>query len=220
MNFKTFLLFAFFIVISHQSHSQRNYNEYNRIGITGGITLFDISTSDLTTKQGNGFMAGFTTRGSFRNGFDLIYGITFYGTQVDVLGKNNEVPFESSYINYTISAAQLNFLASYNIVKNHLSLEFGPVLNINSKLKIKDEKFEDYILEGYNFLKAKDIQDIGPINFHLAAGLTAGLESFRVSAQYQYGVTNMLNKLNDNDLEYSDFKGNSSTITIALVVYI
>ncbi len=220
MSLKTFFFVTFSTIIFCQSYSQRNYDGYNRIGLTGGLTLFDIITSDLNTKQGQGFMAGFTSRGSFRNNIDLVYGIAFYGTQVEVFGRKEESPSQTQYINYTISSAQITFLASYNIVKKHLSLEFGPVVNINSKMKINNDKFEDYILDGYNFLKAKDIEDISMFNFHLEGGLTTGTESFRASVQYQYGITNMLNKLNDQDLEYSDFKGNSSTIIIALLIYL
>lgn len=219
MSLKFFFFVAFSILIIQQSLSQQNFDEYNKLGITGGMTFFDITTSDLNTKQGQGFMGGFTTRGSFRNNFDLIYGIGFYGTQVEVLGRSNDIPFEAQFINYTLNAVQITFLGSYNIIKHHLSLEFGPVLNVTSKMKLNSDQFEDYILDGYTFLKAQDIQDISPFNFHVAGGLSAGIESFRISAQYQYGLTNMLNKLNDNNLENSDFKGNSSTITVAVVVY-
>ena len=86
-------------------------------------------------------------------------------------------------------------------------------------MKLDSNKFEEYILDGYNELKAEEIQDISKINFRLAGGLTTGLENFRISAQYQYGVTNMLNKLNDKNLENSNFKGNSTTIVLLAVMY-
>jgi len=220
MSLKYFLFVTFSVFIVSQSLSQRNYDEYNRIGITGGMTFFDITTSDLNTKQGQSLMGGFTTRGSFRNNFDLIYGIGFYGTQVEILGNELTTPLEKQYIKYTISSVQINFLGSYNIIKHHLSLEFGPVLNVNSKLKLDSDQFEDYILDGYSFLKAKEIQDISTVNFHILGGISAGLESFRLGVHYQYGVTNMLNKLNDKNLENTDFKGNSTTIILSAVVYL
>jgi len=219
MSLKYFFFVTFSLIIVTQATSQRNYNEYNRLGITGGMTLFDITTSDLTTRQGQGIMGGFTTRGSFRGNFDLIYGLGFLGTKVDILARNEASPLETQYISYTISSVQLNFLGSFNIIKHHLSLEFGPVLNVNSKLKLDSDQFEDYIIDGYTFVKAKEIQDIGPVNFHLLGGLTAGVESFRASVHYQYGVTNMLQKLNDNSLENKDFTGNSSTIILLAVFY-
>lgn len=212
-----FVTIAFLFV--QQSFSQRNYNHYNRLGITAGYTLFDISTSDLNTKQAGGFIAGFTTRGAFRNNFDLIYGLNFYSNNVEVFGRNSDNAFETQYIDYKLQGVQINFLGSYNIVKHHLSLEFGPILNISGKMKLSRDQFEDYILDGYDSLKAIDIEDISPVNFLVAGGITGGFESFRASVQYQYGVTNMLNKLNDKDLENTDFEGNSTTITFSLVVY-
>lgn len=220
MKLKTLFLASSLFFIQ-QINAQRNFDHYNRLGINAGFTLFDIFTEDLNTKQAGGFMVGLTTRGAFRNDFDLIYGLNFYNNQVEIQGNNPENIFESTKnIKYTIGAAQLTFLGSYNIIKHHLSLEFGPILNVNGKLKLNDkELFENYILEGYNTLTAKDIQSISPVNFHVAGGLTFGIESFRASVQYQYGVTNMLHKLNDKNLENTDFKGNSSTITFMGVLY-
>ena len=219
MSLKNLFFVTLTFLFVQQAFSQRNFDHYNRLGVTAGYTLFDINTSDLTTKQAGGFMLGFTTRGSFRNNFDLIYGLNFYNTKAEVLGRNPISFTDTEYVAYTIQSVQINFLGSYNIIKHHLSLEFGPVLNISSKMKVDSERFEDYILEGYDSLKAVDIENISPINFLVTGGISGGIENFRASVQYQYGVTNMLNKLNDKGLENTDFKGNSSTITIALVVY-
>ena len=210
----------FFVAISlfffQQAFAQRNYEGYNFLGIQGGITLFDIQTDDLVTKQQEGFTAGFTTRGAFRNDFDLIYGISFQSASVGVEGN---LSGNKQNIGYTIQGAQLNFLGSYNIIKKHLSIEFGPVFDINGKMKLNKEEYENYILTGYETLTARDIQNISRFNVRLAGGLTAGLEHFRVSAQYQYGVTNMLGRLNDKNLENKDFKGHSSTIILMGVIY-
>ncbi len=219
MSLKNLFFVTLTFLFVQQAFSQRNYDHYNRLGVNAGYTLFDISTSDLTTKQAGGFMLGFTTRGSFRNNFDLIYGLNFHNTKVEVFGRNPISFTDTQYIEYTIQSVQINFLGSYNIIKHHLSLEFGPILNVNGKMKVDSERYEDYILDGYDTLKATDIENISPINFLVAGGISGGLESFRASVQYQYGVTNMLNKLNDKDLENTDFKGNSSNIIFALVVY-
>lgn len=219
MSLKILLFVTFSLFLFQHSAAQRNYQYYNRLGFQGGFTLFDISTSDLNTKQGTGFIFGFTTRGSFYNKFDLIYGINFLNNKIEILGRNPENSSETQDIDYTIQGAQVTFIGSYNIVRHHLSIEAGPILNINGKMKLDSNKFEEYILDGYNELKAEEIQDISKINFHLAGGITAGLENFRISAQYQYGVTNMLNKLNDKNLENSNFKGNSTTIVLLAVMY-
>ena len=136
----TFVTLLFFLSLNLQA--QRNFEHYNRLGLQGGVALFDINTSDLTTRQGTGFMGGFTTRGSFRGAFDLIYGISFFGNEIEVLAINTGDASNRTvqeYLDYSIQAVQINFLGSLNIVKHHFSLEFGPVLNVNGKLKLKDE---------------------------------------------------------------------------------
>jgi hypothetical protein len=74
-------------------------------------------------------------------------------------------------------------------------------------------------LEGYSTLRAQDVQDVSPLNFRISGGITGGFKSFRVSALYQYGLTNMLGKLNDKGFEKTSFKGNSSTIIFSGTVY-
>ena len=217
MSIKNLLIVTVLVLSFQQLTAQRNFDEYNRLGITGGLTLFDINTSDFTTKQGQGFTGGFTTRGSFRNNFDLIYGINFIQSNIEILASDVT---ESRNLEYSIIGAQINFLASLNIVEHHLSLEFGPVLNVNGKMKLKDEAYENYIVDGYTTVMAQDIEDISSFNFRLMGGLTAGLKSFRLGAHYQYGLTNMLNNLNEKDIsEFEDVKGNSSTFIISAVLY-
>lgn len=218
MKIKLSLVAFFCCLFFLDTSAQRNYNEYNFLGIQGGISLFDIQTDDLITEQKTGFTAGFTTRGAFRNNFDLLYGLSFQSSSVGVEGSNLSGT-DTQSIGYTIQGAQINFLGSYNIVVKHLSVEFGPIFDITGKMKLDKEEYKDYILAGYRALTAKDIQDISRFNVRLAAGITAGLEHFRISAQYQYGVTNMLGGLNGNDLKNEDFKGHSSTLVFQGIIY-
>ncbi len=73
------------------SQAQRNtgYDNYNRIGIQGGLSIFDIKTNDLITESRTGVTGGFTTRGAFRNNFDFIYGLNFLSNQIRVRGVNS-----------------------------------------------------------------------------------------------------------------------------------
>lgn len=216
MNRLTILFFTLAFLILQQSFAQRNYDEYNRMGIQGSYMLFDITTDDFITTQGTGFAGGFTTRGSFRNAFDLVYGLSFMGSNLSIQGSDG---IKTENIELSVQGVQLQFLGSYNIIKHHLTLEFGPTLNVSGKMKVKRDAQSDYIITGYDALKASDLENISPINFRVVGGLSAGIESFRATAQYQYGVTNMLNRLNDQGLEKDDFEGNSGTILLSAVVY-
>ncbi len=217
MNLSKLFFATIFLLSFYQSNAQRNYNGYNLLGIQGGITFFEIQTEDLVTEQRQGFSAGFSTRGAFRNNFDLIYGLSFHNSTIGVEGKSLLGSPEN--IGYSIQGVQLNLLCSYNLIMNHLSFEIGPVVGLNGNMKLDNNKFENYILSGYNTVRAKDIQDISKFNVALAGGITSGFEHFRLSAQYQYGLANMLAPLNGKGLENSNFKGNSSTILLMGILY-
>lgn len=220
MCLKTSLFVTAFLCVVLNTTAQRNYDDYNLLGIQAGVNFFDINTSDLVTEQQSGFAAGFTTRGAFRNNFDLIYGLTFLSTNVGVLGGPlTTSPSDKEFIKYNIPNAQLNFQGSFNIVKRHLSIEFGPILNVNGKMKLDNENFENYLIDGYTTVRAQDITDISTVNVRLMGGLTAGIENFRITAHYQYGVTNVLKKLNDQNLEKTDFEGHTGTIVVMGVFY-
>lgn len=217
MSLKYLLFVTFFIFFSLQVSAQNRRADYNRIGLTGGITFFDIATDDFVTQQTSGFLGGFTTRGAYRNNFDIIYGINFSSQKVAIQANPGT---NTQFVNYTIQGAQLKLLASYHIIKYHLTLEFGPLLQVNGKMKLDSEREKDYLIEGFNNLRAEQIQNISPINGHLLGGLMAGFKSFKLSAHYQYGFTNTFNKLNSEGLERQDFKGNTSLIFVGAVVYI
>lgn len=216
MSPKSYLIVTILFFSFHTIYSQRNYDDYNRIGITGGLTIFDIYTSNFETELGQGFQGGFTTRGAFRNNFDLLYGLSFFSNSLGIKGSSGS---DIQFIDYKIQGVQITFLGSYNIVRHHLSVEFGPVLNVNSKMNIESDRYVDYILDGYNTLRAEDIQDISKVNFLVGAGLTGGFQSIRLSAMYQYGVTNMLNKLNSENFENANFKGNSGAFVFSVIVF-
>ncbi|MAN58281.1 MAG: hypothetical protein CMC08_00415 [Flavobacteriaceae bacterium] len=219
--FKNLTLVAAFLLISVYGYGQQRFTEYNYLGITGGLTQYDINTDQLNTEAGQGFMFGFHARGAFYNNFDLVYGINFYNSTVGVYGERAlPIAGDGRYIEYNIQSALIHVLLSVNIVRDHLTLEAGPLLNVSGKLKLDDEAYADYILDGYNTLRADDIQDVSKVNFRVMGGLTAGFRKFKLNAQYQYGVTNMLNNLNEKDLsEIDDIEGHSSTLVLSGIFY-
>jgi len=225
MSLRNLLFVTLTILFFQITFAQKNYQEFNYLGISGGIGFFDIDTDNFVTEQGAGYIFAFTTRGMFYNRFDLIYGISFVQSEVGIFGNNPGDPsnnFQSQYVNYTIQAAQITLLTSYNIVRNHLSLEAGPILNVNGRLKLDSNNFKDFILEGYETLKAEDIQNVSKVHFFLAGGITAGIENFRLGAQYQYGVTNLFNRFNDIDeieKPEEEYDGHVSTVLLTAVIY-
>lgn len=214
----TLPLLAAFLCYSFLS-AQRNYNEFNLIGISGGLTMYNINTDNFNTKQGSSVMGGAQIRGNVYNNFDMLYGISFFDTTFGMAVRETPASTKINYIDMNTQSVQISVLMGYKIIREHLSIEAGPVLNVNGKFKPKNSSYEDYVIDGYSGLTPNDIGDISKVNFHLAAGITAGLRNFRVFAQYQYGVTNTLNKLNDQDLGETEFKGHSSLITFGVTGY-
>ena len=220
MSLRNLLFVTLFVGTLQTAFGQHNYRDYNRLGVSAGLSLFDINTSDLVTQQGNGFTGGFHTRGAFYNFIDLIWGLDFYQNNLDVAAFNPEIANGTAeFLKYTHQSVQLKFLGSANLIQDYVTIEAGPVLNINGKLKLDNDNFEDYIVGGYQTLRASEIQDISKVNFHVMGGITVGVERFRVSAQYQYGVTNTLKNLNDKELENSDFKGTASLFAFKAIFY-
>jgi hypothetical protein len=191
---KLFLALLFSFGLLTIAHAQYGYRDGNRIGLSAGITQLGLSTSNFTTKPSSGWMGGLSVRGNYYNNFSMIFGMQFTESHFTIASKtptfqNRETPFK-------VMGAQIRLLLSYNLVKDHVSLDFGPVLQVNDKLKIKTTD-ENNSLSGTN-LVAQDILDVNKVNGNLYLGISAGNKRVRAVAFYQYGVNNFLNQLNKN----------------------
>lgn len=219
MNKQLYLLVAILLLFVTNTFSQRpNYDIKNFIGIQGGITQFDIITDNFETEKQNGFIAGLTGIVNVpHKWFDFSYGIQFSQNHVNILGGTTDVDGKES-LEYKLSAAQLAVLLHAKILQQNLTIDFGPVIQANGFLELKDDAQDDYFVNGFNDLHAKDLRDISKFNINGAIGATAGFKHFRVRAQYQYGFTNMLNKLNALEIKGTKFKGNHSQLVLTALV--
>ncbi|WP_269241067.1 outer membrane beta-barrel protein [Flavobacterium limnophilum] len=205
---------AVFVLISMFGFAQYEYRDSNRIGIFFGVNQFTLNTNNFQTKPGTGWNGGLSMRGNFYNDWDMVYAMQFSENNFSVATKSG---FISEDTNYKLSSAQISLLFSYKIVENHLSLEFGPLVQINGKLKV-DQDQENNIISGITLL-AKDIVAISQFNFYPVIGITAGVRHVRLNVSYQYGVNNMLGNLNNQNLGYN-FKGNPGILNGNLIVYL
>ena len=206
-----FLLFSFIGSIS----AQYGYRDSNRIGITAGVNQLTLNTNNFVTKAGLGWNAGLSLRGNFYDNWDMVYAIQFsennfsVATDQLVLGKED--------VNYKLASAQISLQLSYVIIENHLSFEFGPLVQVNGKFKVESGK-ENNVISGTTLL-AKDIVDISKFNFYPTVGITAGVKHFRFNVSYQYGISNMLGNLNSKNLGYN-FKGNPGILNGNVILYL
>ncbi len=130
--------------------------------------------------------------------------------------------FEPEEIDFKATGVQINFFVGHKLIGENLSLEGGPVLQINSKLSPEEGK-EGYLLKEYD-LVALDLEDISRMNFSVAAGLSGGLPGVKLWVQYQYGLSNLFSKLNYEELREKDptitsFKGNMRMALVGAVIY-
>jgi hypothetical protein len=211
---KKLFLLASLVFFSLTSFSQYGYRDGNRIGISGGVSQSTLFTSNFDAKPGIGYGGGLSVRGNYYNNWSMIYGMQFFintfslETTSPSLGKGNT--------DYSLSGVQIRLLLSYNIVKDHVSFDFGPVLQVNGKMNI-DTKDDNNTING-TLLKADDILGVSTINGNAYVGFSAGSKTVRALVFYQYGFTNVLNKLNSETglvaLNGNDkFKGNFGTIS-------
>lgn len=180
-----------------------------------GANQTSLATDNFKTTAELGWNAGLQVRGAIYNDFSMIYAINFFESNFSANSHNTMM--QNVDANYKLSGAQLSLLLSYNIIQGNLSVEVGPMLQVNGKLAV-DESDKNNILDDTT-LQARDVVNINPINFNGAIGITGGVKHVRLSLQYLFGISNMLNNLNDDDLA-TDFNGHIGMLTGNIVVFL
>ncbi len=210
------IVFAFvFIMLSYGSFAQYDYRDSNRIGIFFGVNQCTLNTKNFETKPDLGWNAGLSMRGNFYDNWDMVYAIQFSENNFNVATKNLVLLNED--VNYTLPSAQISLQLSYIFIEDHLSVEFGPIVQFNGKLKTNSDN-ENNSITGTTLL-AKDIEDISKFNFYPTAGITFGVKHLRLNVSYQYGLMNSLSNLNSKNPGVN-FKGNTSMLNGNLIIYL
>ena len=122
--------------------------------------------------------------------------------------------------------AQVQLLFGYKLIGNNrnykskfkVTAEFGPILQVNSKMKLSDKNQENFIIDNANVL-AKNLTDINTINFNGLIGISMGIEHIRVFGHYQYGFNNILSKLNEIEGKTGRFKGHINMLQFGILIY-
>ncbi|WP_413999748.1 PorT family protein [Flavobacterium sp. W1B] len=211
---KRFLTFAL-VLLSFTGFAQYGYRDSNRIGINFGVNQFTLNTNNFQTKAELGWNAGLSVRGNFYDNWDMVYALQFSENNFSVATRNLLLLNED--VKYKLASAQITLQLSYILIEDHLSIELGPIVQVNGKFKIDSEN-ENNIISGTTLL-AKDIVDISKFNFYPTVGVTAGVKHFRINVSYQYGVNNMLGNLNNKNLGVN-FKGNPGILNGNIIVYL
>lgn len=215
-----------FVTLSQaQSRPRGNVRIQNGIGIMGAATQFDIITDNFETKAGNSWLLGASATVDIpHKWYNVSYSIQLSESKIEIAARPQAASvLAEEYVEYKMFAAQIALMAHIKIVSSYLTLDLGPMLQYNDKLQMSDKNQENFILNGYDTLLASEISDISRFNVNGTVGLTAGYEFIKLRAQYIYGFTNILNKLNDKNLDTtgtaeSKFKGNQSMWLFGIMV--
>ncbi|TGV03714.1 outer membrane beta-barrel protein [Flavivirga rizhaonensis] len=200
-----------------------NYRISNGFGINGGITKFDITTNNFVTKQGDGFLGGLSAMVDIPHiWYNISYGMQLSESTIEILGRPDIASTEDSFIEYKMFAAQLVFLGHIKVIPKYFTIDLGPMLQYNSKLEFKNKDQKGYYINNYTNLSAEDITNISQFNLNGAIGASVGIKNVKLKAQYLYGFTNILNKLEDQDLDATGgnarFKGNQTMLIFGVIV--
>ena len=201
MKFSIYLFVISLLISSLQLNAQNRRDTYNRLGLQGGVTYGGLTTKNFNTTSKLGYFGGFTTRANYYNNLIILYGVNFFEFNTGMKVMQN-MTSESQEIDFKASGVQLNLFIGQKLIGEHLSIEVGPILQINSKLKT-DEQYQDYYMEGYA-IKASDLEDITKINLNVAAMISTGFKSVKFWGQYQYGLTNTFGNLDEESIKNKD----------------
>lgn len=221
---RLFLLVAITLCFVTKNFAQRgNVRITNSIGILGGITQFDITTDNFTTKSSQGFLGGTAAIVDIpHRWYNMSFGLQLSENHIEILGRPSLISTEETFIDYKMFAAQLSLLMHIKIIPRHFTIGLGPMLQYNGNLEFNDKSEDGYYIANYTNLSATDITTISRFNFNGAVGASLGFNHFKLKAQYIYGFTNILNKLENSSLDAvggdSRFQGNQSMLVFGAVV--
>ena len=207
-----------------KSFSQKgNFRISNGIGIIGGITQFDIDTDNFNTKSSNGFMGGLMATVDIPlRWYNVSFGMQLLENAIEISGRPDLISTQEAFVEYKMFAAQVAMLLHVKVIPNHFTIDFGPMLQYNGRLEFKDKNQEGYYINNYTNLSAQDITNISQFNFNGALGASLGIKNFKLKAQYVYGLTNILKKLEGQDIDTvggdSRFKGNQTMLVLGAVL--
>nr|WP_321233952.1 hypothetical protein [uncultured Psychroserpens sp.] len=210
-----------FVTVSVAQH--KRYAIKNGIGIIGGLTQYDIATDNFTTKSGNGFIGGMIATVDIpHKWYTVSYGLQFSQNTLEISGRPTLAAISPEQMEYKLMAVQVAFMLHVKLLSDNLTLDVGPQLQYNSELELEDSSQSNFIVDGFDALLAEDITKISQFNANGVVGASAGIGNFKLRATYSYGFTNILNKLNDENLtttpDSEKFKGNQNMLSFALMI--
>jgi hypothetical protein len=224
--FSLILLVVISFVFVTKSFSQRgNYRITNGFSIAGGFSQFDISTDNFITDQGKGFAGGFLSTVDIpHKWYNISFGIQLSENSIGISARPSMLAASNpnAFIDYKLFAAQLALLVNVKVIEDHFTIDIGPMLQYNSRLELKEDAQENYFINNYSNLTAKDISNISRFNINGIVGASLGIKRVKLRAHYIYGFTNIFNKLESENIDTSGgnnrLKGNMNMLVLGAII--
>ena len=222
-NLRTLLVALLIGFVTKSFAQHKTYKIVNGIGVFGGVTKTDIITDNFITSQGDGFLFGASATVDIpHRWYNMSYGMQLSENYINIEGRPTALGSEQELIEYKLFAAQLALLGHIKLFGSHITIDVGPMIQYNGELELKDKNQEGHYINNYDNLLAKDITPISQFNFNGLVGASVGYKFFRLKAEYIYGFTNILKKLEDQNLDItggeSRFKGNQSMLVFGAMI--
>jgi hypothetical protein len=210
-----FLLVVLVCLFVTESFSQRRYDIHTSIGIFGGITQTDIISDQLDTSVKTGWYGGLMTAGDVpHKWYNLQYGLALTQNSFEVMTITPSLQDEAVPVNFI--GAQLGMWLQIKLAKRYVTLDVGPVIQVNGKLTY-DDMYDDNLIPSDTRVNMKTLSEINMFNVLPTVGITAGPLNFKVRALYQYGLLNSFSKMNGGEEAYN-FKGNQSSLLLGAML--
>lgn len=204
----------------------KHYDIKNGFAIGGGISQFNILTDNFNVKAGNGWLIHASATGDLpHRWYNISYGMQLAENKFEIDGRPSANVTANEAIKYKLFTAQAALLMHIKPFQDHFTIDVGPMLQYNGKIELEDKDQETYYLNSVNpdNLQATDIAEISKFGINGAVGATLGFKFIKLRAQYIHGFTNILKKLNDQNIGGTSnvkFEGNQSMLVfMALITF-
>ena len=177
-NKRNYLLVVLILCFVTLSSAQRRkakgtVNIVNGFSIGGGITSFDILTDNFSTIEKDGWIVNMSATVEIpHKWFNVSYGMQLSENNIGIASKPLGLTLSDTSVDYKVFTAQVVFLWHIKLLSEYVTLDVGPMLQYNSDLEIKDDTYENAILDGYTTVTADNIKDINNFNVNGAVGIT------------------------------------------------
>jgi len=147
MKFKHYILLVAFTIgfVTTTYYQHTTFAVKNGFAVMGGISQYNIVTDNFVTQSRQGWVGGLSSTLDIPNKwYNVSYGMQISENNLEISGRALETVEGNEMIEYKLMAVQLGFTCHAKIIGNKLTIDFGPQIQYNGKLELKNKAKESY----------------------------------------------------------------------------